>query len=315
MDSSLCIIKLGGSSITDKSKLETLNSTALENCADFIASAYTKFGRRFCVIHGAGSFGHQHAKTAGLCGQTLPPLPPDESGESLEDSRRADLLRGLASTRRSVLLLNHAVTSALVDAGLPAVGISPFSTGGPWTDGGSKVLVRPIADAISAGLLPVVHGDVILYGSPGSDSPAAGILSGDTILSLLATDPSLAGFVSDAVFLTDVDGVHAADPRKDPSASLIPEVRVDRDGRVVTNGIDASASGHGHDVTGGLAAKLGAAAEVARGGVPVVVVRCGSAAAEAAILGKFLTGREAENREEGDKDKLSLRGTVVRLQE
>lgn len=71
-------------------------------CSDFAG---------FVVVHGAGSFGHFEASQYGI---TKPETP------------QQTLLEGFAKTRRSVTRLNHLVVSALVDAGIPAVGVSPF---------------------------------------------------------------------------------------------------------------------------------------------------------------------------------------------
>lgn len=71
------------------------------------------------MVHGAGSFGHFEASQYGI---TKPHTP------------QATLLEGFAKTRRSVTRLNQLVVSALVDAGVPAVGLSPcgvcFSSNG-----------------------------------------------------------------------------------------------------------------------------------------------------------------------------------------
>jgi hypothetical protein len=64
----------------------------------------------FVVVHGAGSFGHFEASQYGI---TKPHTP------------QHTLLEGFAKTRRSVTRLNQLVVSALVDAGVPAVGLSP----------------------------------------------------------------------------------------------------------------------------------------------------------------------------------------------
>lgn len=73
----------------------------------------------FVVVHGAGSFGHFEASQYGI---TKPHTP------------QHTLLEGFAKTRRSVTRLNQLVVSALVDAGVPAVGLSPcgvcFSSSG-----------------------------------------------------------------------------------------------------------------------------------------------------------------------------------------
>lgn len=63
------------------------------------------------MVHGAGSFGHFEASQYGI---TKPDTP------------QQTLLEGFAKTRRSVTWLNHLVVSALIEAGIPAVGVSPF---------------------------------------------------------------------------------------------------------------------------------------------------------------------------------------------
>jgi hypothetical protein len=64
---------------------------------------------------------------------------------------------GFERTRKMYALFLHSIE------GLPAVGMSPFTSG--WTTSG-KVVVTDGCDAISAclsaGLLPVIHGDCVL---------------------------------------------------------------------------------------------------------------------------------------------------------
>merc|ERR1740139_915621 len=71
------------------------------------------------VIHGAGSFGHSQAKEYGVSkgvgdGSCPPVFPLPER-----------LLEGAAKTRLSVTTLNKHVVTALVEAGLPAITMSP----------------------------------------------------------------------------------------------------------------------------------------------------------------------------------------------
>jgi glutamate 5-kinase len=80
----------------------------------------------------------------------------------------------------------------------------------------------------------------------------------------------VAGLVSaDAlVILSDVDGLYDADPRENPKAALIPEVRE------VTKAMLAAAGGAGSAVgTGGMATKLRSAARVMELGVRCVIAR------------------------------------------
>ena len=185
-DDGITILKIGGSSITNKAREETLNEGALYWFANLIsasvdaaflapgrdskrvgergsgddeddgtecnASNRTRGGRRFVVVHGAGSFGHHSAKRYGLrCGRqafledgaiidsALPPLPPPprddaadsdepptrEGGATTEEERRRYQMEGLSRTRRSVQKLNAATVDRLIECGVNAVGISP----------------------------------------------------------------------------------------------------------------------------------------------------------------------------------------------
>jgi glutamate 5-kinase len=69
------------------------------------------------------------------------------------------------------------------------------------------------------------------------------------------------------VVLTDIDGLYTADPRTDPDAALVPEVRE------LTPEILASAGGHGSALgTGGMATKLAAARICMENGTDMVIV-------------------------------------------
>jgi hypothetical protein len=188
-----CIIKLGGSAITNKQKFESLKEDVLRQvCSSikqhhstapggivlvsklrhtmvfaqcwftnitWIASTASRcstgsrpllviaaarpyqlaalvkhaahINRFHLQVHGAGSFGHFQASQYGVARGGNDP---------------AAAVQGFVETRRSVMQLNHAVVSALVDAGVPAVGLSPC---GAWSCSG-----RQLQDA-SAGIAAV----------------------------------------------------------------------------------------------------------------------------------------------------------------
>jgi isopentenyl phosphate kinase len=74
-----------------------------------------------------------------------------------------DWLLGLSKTRESVTKLNHLVTSAHTNVGLPAVAVSLF----PVTNCHNKELTNPgalshIHSLVDRGFIPVIHGDVVL---------------------------------------------------------------------------------------------------------------------------------------------------------
>lgn len=180
----------------------------------------SKQGAAFILIHGAGSFGHHSAKEYGLSGQTQEP----NLSKSILPKNNRHRKRGLAETRLSVQKLNHLVVSKLVHYGVNAVGISP-GFGIPGLQAHLHLQAEPMKDleavvlsTINAGLVPVMHGDACLYGDD------AAILSGDTLVEVLGS----LDWVSEAIFITDVDGVYDEDPRNNPNAKLLSKILVDR---------------------------------------------------------------------------------------
>lgn len=88
----------------------------------------------------------------------------------------------------------------------------------------------------------------------------------------IGDNDTLAAFVAENVgadlliLLTDIDGLYTADPRRDPDAKLIPEVRA------LTAEIEALAGESGTKVgTGGMVTKLKAAKTAMRAGCDMVI--------------------------------------------
>ncbi|KAG2483069.1 hypothetical protein HYH03_018052 [Edaphochlamys debaryana] len=288
------IVKLGGAAVTVKSQVETLRPEVLRHTATALAAAAAAAeegeGSRekrgaaageaggTVLIHGAGSFGHHPASQYGV------------ARGPLSDSR---VRQGFALTRASVTRLNGLVVAALVEAGAPAVGLSPF---GIYTTRDREVTQSgwpAVAACLSAGLLPVLHGDCVV------DEGDAGcaVLSGDTLVR------DLAGALRPdwVVFLTNVAGVYDRPP-EEAGARLLTRIAVRPDGswRVAeVEGTPAPAGGDGgirmtadaHDVTGGIALKVEEAAAVARLGIPVLIAQAGSAEGAEALARGAGVGR------------------------
>ena len=254
------IVKLGGSAITHKASFETLNAAALAATSKMVASSKC----RAVLMHGAGSFGHFQARQYAVSKGSADP---------------SFSWAGFGLTRRSVCKLNGHVVGALLEEGVAAVHVPSFPT---LTTRGKGVVaprtldtgVRQVCSLLDAGLLPVLHGDAVLDELQGSS-----ILSGDTLMVLLshALRPRL------AVFLTDVPGVYDRPP-SEKGATLLTRIGVGPDGQLR---IAAATSTAAHDVTGGLATKLAAAAQIAKCGTPVVIVQVGTAQAEACFRGEI----------------------------
>lgn len=251
------VVKMGGSAITVKSQLETLNETTLDATANQIALAHAS-GVNLAVLHGAGSFGHFQAKKYLI-----------SKGNS-----HPDWAFGFADTRRAVTTLNHEVVTRLVNAKVPAVGISPFPS--CWTRRrgtlGSAGSMSHTTEILGAGLVPVLHGDAVIDQMQGSS-----IVSGDLILETLCSDMK----PTSAVFLTDVPGVFTKPPNE-PGAQLIREIIVSSDGTCELPVMSTAE----HDVTGGIEEKLKTAISVVKQGVPVYIVQVGTEHAKDALCGR-----------------------------
>lgn len=209
----MIIVKLGGSAITDKSKPYTYRWGRLRGAARALT------GVKAVIIHGAGSFAHPHVKTFGLTAA------------------------GIAYTKAALRRQTSLVVEDLAAAGIYAMPIEPSEIF--W----GKRLVRrePLDFALSNGMYPLLHGDVVP-----SDQGYV-VLSGDDIAVELA-----AVYKPEAVvFLMDVDGIYTAPPGT-PGAVKLKEIN-----RGVTGGAA------GIDVTGGIAKKVEAGFAIAALGIPV----------------------------------------------
>lgn len=221
------ILKLGGSVITDKSSGECrVNKSVLEKIAKELASRENVVP---VIVHGAGSCGHPEAKEHHL-------------DKGLDHTNKA----GIFITHRAVCSLNDEVVNALRASGVEAVGIHPLDA---CTAKNGRLISfdsSPVELLIQNGVIPVLHGDVVMDMGQG-----ACIVSGDQLISYLAGNMAV-----DRIGLaTDVAGVF------------------DRDGNVIrrinrNNAGSLEISGSGNtDVTGGMKGKIDELLLLAENGV------------------------------------------------
>lgn len=251
------IIKMGGAAFTDKSSRETLHDSfplllstlcsSLKLVEEEKEQMREEGGVGTILIHGAGSFGHFDAKKYCL-----------QQGIAKEYSQE-----GIALTRRSVTKLNGIFINKLVESGLPAVGVSPF---GSWETTNGQVTKHNISDLsfmLSNGLIPVLHGDVVMDREKGCT-----ILSGDTIAETISAilRPKF------VVFITDVAGVYDIPPHL-ADAKLLRNLSVPKKGKAENPGdAPVTSGGHEHDVTGGMTQKLWSAKEISSLGITVHII-------------------------------------------
>lgn len=228
MSSSLHFLKLGGSLITDKNRPLTPRPRVIERLAAEIAAAHRAHpDRPLLLSHGSGSYGH-------VAGRRY------HTRAGVSDARG---WRGFAETAHVAAQLNRLVLAALLRAGLPAITLAPSALARCADGEISEIEAEPVEQALAAGLIPVVHGDV-----------AFDAVRGGTIIS---TEQVLAGLSEHlrpgrVTLVGVVDGVFDADPLADPDARPIPRLRA-----ADLPALAASLGGsHGIDVTGGMFGKI-----------------------------------------------------------
>ncbi|MBX3053789.1 MAG: isopentenyl phosphate kinase family protein [Caldilineaceae bacterium] len=243
----LIFLKLGGSLITDKRQAETPRLDVLSRLAEEIAAARRGDPTvRLVIGHGSGSFGHV---TAARFGTRQGVHTPEE-------------WLGFAATADAAARLNRIVTATLLAAGLPVWSIQPGATL-RCVDG--RVVAGPeesVRLALERGLIPLVHGDVAL------DS-----VRGGTIASTEEIFEWLLPFLAPRriVLAGEVDGVFSADPLRFAQAQPIPAITPANLASLKA----AFGASHGTDVTGGMAAKIGQAVEMAQSLPDLDVIICG----------------------------------------
>jgi isopentenyl phosphate kinase len=191
----MILVKLGGSVITDKSRLRTFRRENASRLAGEIARA----GKQVILVHGAGSYGHVLADRYQL-----------QLG--FQEDRQ---LAVLGEVMQDVRELNFKVMRELTSKGISAASIPP-STIAELEDGELVHLALPIFEKyLNLSMTPVTFGDIAL-----DRSRRFGICSGDQLMEKLTEHFN----PESVIFCTDVDGVFSSDPNRDPKARLIEEV-------------------------------------------------------------------------------------------
>jgi isopentenyl phosphate kinase len=226
------ILKLGGSAITDKARECTPDIPAIQHTADQLAD----YDLPLVLIHGGGSYAHPFVTRSGIV-------------RGLRDRTQ---LRSVSETEFYLSQLTRIICAFLLLRNKLPVPLHPMSF--VTLDKGKvkRILLGPIRSSLSAGLIPLLHGDLVF-----DESRGVGVLSGDRIASLIG--PRLGA--SRVLLGCDVDGVYSKNPKTSPNAALVPEV-TSENFRLV---LDASRSPSG-DATGGMGEKVRQALRLAKNG-------------------------------------------------
>lgn len=249
----LVFVKLGGALITDKRRPFFARHEVIQRLARELLEA-RQAGARILLGHGGGSFAHQEASRLAAA---------NNSG-----------WLGYARITAAARSLNALVVAALLDIGLPAIGVSPSSAAVAQT---GRLAIWPtgvLSLLLEAEAVPVIHGDVVVD-SRGDYA----IISTEQVLAHLAVSlrPRL------IVLATDVDGVLTA------AGETLPLVTPADLGQTMALLGGSSAP----DVTGGMASKIETMVDLV-GRLPLVSVHIVSGLVEGrvrdAVLGRYSGG-------------------------
>lgn len=224
----LLIMKLGGSVITYKdSPTPKARLDVIKRLAKEIAQIYNQKKYRLILVHGAGSFGHPQSKKYRL-----------HLGMKTPEQKLA-----FCQVANMVVQLNSLIIQALLAEKVPAVSLLPRSyvktTGGEMS-GFDYSLVQSY---LAQNQIPILAGDSVL-----DKDWNCFILSGDTVVAYLAKKLK----ADKVIFLSDVDGVYTANPKKNLEAKLIPLI-TDKNLKEVLAGLTPSGR---DDISGEMKGKI-----------------------------------------------------------
>ncbi len=221
----LCLVKIGGSTITDISRPNTPRIDVIERLAKELKSASKE--REIILGHGSGSFGHV----------------PAAKYRTNEGIINKNSLRGASITQHTAAQLHRIVVDVMCNNLINAVSFPPSA--GAITKN-SRIVnwhIRPIITALKHGFMPVTYGDVTIDTERG-----VAIVSTEEALRYLAY--KLKPYK--VVIGSDVDGVYTSNPKLDRDARLIEKI----DESNIKSALASATGSTKVDVTGGMHTKL-----------------------------------------------------------
>ncbi len=227
------IIKLGGSAITDKSRVCTPRLDLIHRVAGEIAT----YKKQLILLHGGGSFAHPFVTRKLL----------------LNGFKGKSQLERVSEIEMNLDQLTRIIGVALLLRHRSFVPIRPMSFITLRNGNLGEYFLHPLISALELGIIPLIHGDLA-----SDELRGFGVVSADRIASLLGEKMK----ISRVLFGCDVDGVYASNSKGAESSTPIREVS-ERNYSGVVRGLRVSMA----DATGGMRGKVLEAIRLARGGV------------------------------------------------
>jgi isopentenyl phosphate kinase len=254
------ILKLGGSAITDKSKENTPDLPTIHSSIAQVAS----FLKPLIILHGAGSFGHPQVKRAQL-----------QNG-----LRKRSQLIPVSETELCLEQLSRIIQVSLIRRGRPVAPLHPMSFLTAKKGEINEIFVGPLNSALRAGLIPLLHGDLVFDSIQGIS-----VISADKIASRLGIELS----VEKVLFGCDVDGVftkYEKGSAHNTAINRIDQINAER----IMRRLRTYAA---YDATGGMYGKVRESLKLARHGVPCQIFNLKKKGRLAdALEGKHAVGTE-----------------------
>jgi len=260
--SELVVLKLGGSVVTIKNGIMQSRKGAINRLAKAIAQARLEQpGLSLILVNGAGCFGHAVVK----------------KHEIKDGVRTLEQKIAFADTHWCVNQLNQIIVRALLDAGVPAIGLPPSSLLDQENKRIANFDLTKVRQFIEFGMVPVFYGDFVLDSVQGGS-----VVSGDQIVPYLARELK----ATRMIFASDVDGVCDSDPKTNPNAVCVRLVCEKNKYEVLAKLEGAKTT----DVTGGMKGKINELLEEAKI-TPIFIVNGNRAKrVQKALLGKKVKG-------------------------
>ena len=224
----MIILKIGGSILTNKDSNESeIDVSSLKRIASEIKRSMDNSFKELIIVHGAGSFGHPHAKEYKI-------------GELFDESEYPQKRIGFCKTQNAVKKLNMLICESFIEEGLPVVAIpaSSFMTASNKRLNNSDLSM--FNKYLTKGFIPIIYGDVVL-----DDDLEICVISGDQLIQYLARNLN----PKRVVLGTDVDGVYNKNPKTHDDAIFFDKFSSLDD-------LDTFEGTTNVDVTGGMVGKI-----------------------------------------------------------
>jgi isopentenyl phosphate kinase len=241
MQNPVILIKIGGSLITDKKKPCALKKRELDIIAQEVKRAQS-IGKLLIIGHGAGSFGHIPAKKF----------------ETHRGLIRDDSLEGFSRVSLGVGELNVLVMQALLEQGVWASAFNPRSMMVAKNHQLHSIFTTSLEQALNIGILPLVYGDQIVDLESGCT-----VFSTEKVLGHLALALQTKGYqIERMIHCGQTNGVY---DENGETIELINEQNLHQY-------LPTLGKSGGIDVTGGMLHKVEETLELARQGIPGLII-------------------------------------------